>query len=63
LIGLAGDSLAVNSYYLLGFEDDMQFTILPLTIAYYDDLISLWKHCEGIGLSEADPKSKGGLRK
>lgn len=34
----------------------MTFTISPLTIDRYEDVITLWKETEGIGLSDADSK-------
>jgi putative acetyltransferase len=30
--------------------------IASLTIAAYDDVLALWRQCEGIGLSEADSR-------
>ncbi len=32
----------------------MAFTISPFTIDRYEDVITLWKETEGIGLSDAD---------
>ncbi len=34
----------------------MSIEIAPLTIAAYDDVLALWRQCEGIGLSEADSR-------
>ncbi len=34
----------------------MAFTISPFTIDRYEDVLTLWKETEGIGLSEADSK-------
>jgi ribosomal protein S18 acetylase RimI-like enzyme len=34
----------------------MKIAIVPFTIAAYDDVLSLWQQCEGIGLSAADSK-------
>ncbi len=34
----------------------MAFTISSFTINMYEDIITLWKETEGIGLSEADSK-------
>ncbi len=34
----------------------MGFTLSPFTIDRYEDVITLWKEMEGIGLSEADSK-------
>jgi len=34
----------------------MPHSIRPLTIERYDEIISLWKHCEGVGLSAADSR-------
>lgn len=34
----------------------MDFRILPFTIAWYGEAFSLWQQCEGIGLSSADSK-------
>jgi len=34
----------------------MSIEIAPLTIAAYDDVLTLWRQCEGIGLSEADSR-------
>ncbi len=34
----------------------MDFTISPLTIDRYKDVVILWKETEGIGLSDADSK-------
>ena len=34
----------------------MNVEIASLTIAAYDDVLALWRQCEGIGLSEADSR-------
>ena len=34
----------------------MNIEIASLTIAAYDDVLALWRQCEGIGLSEADSR-------
>ena len=34
----------------------MNIKIASLTIAAYDDVLALWRQCEGIGLSEADSR-------
>jgi putative acetyltransferase len=39
----------------------MSITISRFTIDAYEEVISLWKDCEGIGLSDAD--SKEGIQK
>jgi N-acetylglutamate synthase len=38
----------------------MDFSILPLTIDRYEDVITLWKETKDIGLSDAD--SKGSIQ-
>jgi len=39
----------------------MNITYTPFTIDFYEQVIELWKKCEGIGLSGAD--SREGIRK
>ncbi len=34
----------------------MEITTAPLQIDHYDEVITLWKECEGVGLSEADSR-------
>lgn len=34
----------------------MRTEIVPFTMASYDDVVALWKQCEGIGLSDADSR-------
>ncbi len=34
----------------------MNIEIAPLTIAAYDDVLALWRQCDGIGLSKADSR-------
>jgi ribosomal protein S18 acetylase RimI-like enzyme len=36
----------------------MSIEIAPFTIDAYDDVIALWKQCEGVGLSKADARDK-----
>ena len=38
----------------------MDFSISTFTIERYDDVLSLWRECEGVGLSSAD--SRDGVR-
>ena len=37
---------------------DARARFLPLTIADYDEVIALWRACEGIGLSDADERER-----
>lgn len=32
----------------------MKFQIVPMAMKHYDQVVALWRTCEGIGLSEAD---------
>lgn len=34
----------------------VEFTVSPLTIESYDDILALWQQCQGIGLSDGDSK-------
>jgi N-acetylglutamate synthase len=38
----------------------MEFTINRLTIEHCDDVLALWRQCEGVGLSDADSREQVG---
>ena len=35
----------------------MNVRVVPFAMRYYDDVLALWRRCEGVGLSEDDSRS------